>query len=64
MKSFTFRQCTLGLLEKSFDLEQVESLPSLTEWLEMSAPITDFERQLIDYYQDTMRFNLQGWNEE
>ena len=64
MKSFTFRQCTLGLLEKSFDLEQVESLLSLTDWLEMSVPITDFERQLIDYYQDTMRFNLQGWNEQ
>ena len=64
MKSFTFRQCTLGLLEKLFDIEQVESLPSLEDWLNQSAPITDFERQLIDYYQDTMRFNLQSWNEQ
>jgi hypothetical protein len=64
MKSFTFRQCTLGLLEKLFDIEQVESLTSLTDWMNMSAPITDFERQLIDYFQDTMRFNLQSWNEQ
>ena len=64
MKSFTFRQCTLGLLEKMFDIEQVETLPSLEEWLNQAAPITDFERQLIDYYQDTMRFNLQSWNEQ
>ncbi len=64
MKSFTFRQCTLGLLEKLFDIEQVESLPSLDGWMNQSAPITDFERQLIDYYQDTMRFNLQSWNEQ
>ena len=64
MKSFTFRQCTLGLLEKLFDIEQVESLQSLDGWMNQSASITDFERQLIDYYQDTMRFNLQSWNEQ
>ena len=62
MKNFTFRQCTLGLLEKLFNIEQVESLPSLDGWMNQSASITDFERQLIDYYQDTMRFNLQSWN--
>jgi hypothetical protein len=64
MKNYSFRQCTLGLLEKLFDVEQVDTLTSLTDWMNMSASITDFERQLIDYYQDTMRFNLQSWNEQ
>jgi hypothetical protein len=64
MKSYAFRQATLGLLEKLFDVEQVESLNSLTDWMNIQTPITPFERQLIDYYQDTMRFNLQSWNEQ
>lgn len=64
MKSYTFRQCTLGLLEKLFDVEQVEYLPSLKDWMSLPTSITPFERQLIDYYQDTMRFNSQSWNEQ
>jgi hypothetical protein len=58
-----FRDCTLRFLDDTFALDQAEQLPSLTHWLAMATPPTDFERQILLRYQHGLAFNVHDWNE-
>jgi hypothetical protein len=66
MKNYSFKQCSLNLLEKLFGLEEVKTSPILEDWLEIEKKmaISDREKMLIEHYQDLMCFNLRSWNEQ
>ncbi len=52
-------------LERTFGLNQADSLPALSEWIDSSnaIPITDMERQLIQGYQASLIYRGDDWNE-
>ncbi|MCY7359365.1 MAG: hypothetical protein LH609_18295 [Rudanella sp.] len=58
-----FITCTPALLEKTFDLRETDTLPSLDAWLAMPADISDFERQALLHYQKVLVFNVRDWYE-
>ncbi len=58
-----FRDCTLKFLEKTFSLEQVDSLPSLDEWLTIPIEVSSFEQQSLDHFRSLLTFNVHDWNE-
>jgi hypothetical protein len=46
-----FSDWTRSKLDKRFGLKEVKSLSSLTQWLNEPAELTDFERNVLLYYQ-------------
>ena len=64
MKSYTFRDCDLELLETLFGLEQVRYSEKLQEWLNQEAEITPLEKAIILHYQRILEYNLFSWNEQ
>ena len=54
----TFRECKLSWLEKTFTLDQVENLPSLSSWLSEKAEIDDFEQLGLLHLQEILKFNV------
>ena len=59
----SFKECTLKYLDKMFALEQVKTLPSLEQWLTMSAEISDIERHQLIHLKNVLDFNVHDWNE-
>jgi hypothetical protein len=57
------KDCSLRFLDKAFNLEEVDTLQSLEEWMSMSADITDMERSYLLYLQKVLDFNVHDWNE-
>jgi hypothetical protein len=64
MKSYTFRDCNLELLETLFGLEETTFSENLDKWLKEKAKITPFERAMILHHQQILDFNLSSWNEQ
>ncbi len=64
MKSLTFKQCTISLLEKAFGIEQVRYSDTLDQWLNYQIEITESERNNLLEQQDVLIFNILGWNEQ
>jgi hypothetical protein len=66
MKNFTFRDCTVELLEDTFGIQQVTKSPMLKDWLKRSkkTKILSVERQIIRRFQQPLIANLLGWNEQ
>ena len=64
MKSYTFRDCNLELLETLFGLEETTTSESLNTWLKQKPKISSFERAMILHYQELLDFNLSSWNEQ
>jgi hypothetical protein len=62
-KQKVFRDCTLDWLEKTFGLEEMDSLDSLKSWLEGSVDISDYEHQSLIHLQNLLQFNVHDWNE-
>lgn len=64
-KEKTFRTCTLNFLEKTFNLEEMTTLPSLENWLKTSSTIeiTDFKKQELESLKALLHFNVNSWNE-
>ncbi|TAE34019.1 MAG: hypothetical protein EAZ91_01550 [Cytophagales bacterium] len=58
-----FNACTLDYLEKTFGLREVDALPSLKDWLAMTADLSDFERESLLYFQQILAFNVRDWYE-
>ncbi len=58
-----FKDCTLVKLDKTFGLRQIEENQTLTQWLNGEADISDLERQVLAILQQTLRFNVDNWNE-
>ncbi len=59
----SFRDCTLHSLEKTFGVEQVDTLPALGAWLNGPAEISDAERQTIAFFQKHLTMSGYDWNE-
>jgi hypothetical protein len=59
----TFRECTLTFLDKAFKMRQLSKIAPMTEWLNTPNEISDFERQILLYYQKNLDFNVHNWNE-
>ena len=64
MKSYTFRDCNLELLETLFGLEETTYSESLDKWLKEKAEISDLEKAMILLYQRNLVYNLFSWNEQ
>lgn len=63
MKSYTFRDCNLELLETLFGLEQIFYSEKLQEWLNQKTKISDFEKRVLLHFQNILIFNTHSWNE-
>jgi len=62
-QELTFRECTLLKLEKQFGLDMVDGLPALTVWLQQPAPLSEWERQSLIFFQRILSHNVHSWNE-
>ncbi len=59
-----FGECTLTKLDKTFGLQQMDTLPALTAWLNQTADLTTFEREVLQVYQHGLKQNVHDWNEQ
>jgi hypothetical protein len=59
-----FRECRLAWLEKTFNLEQVKTLPSLSDWLSTSEALSEHHKVILLEFQELLNFNLRSWNEQ
>jgi len=59
----TFKQCTLALLDKLFDLQEVTNTPLLKTWLENEIEISDTEQRQVEFLQGKLTENFRIWNE-
>jgi hypothetical protein len=59
----SFRECKLGWLERTFGLDQVQSLPSLDNWLSEKAEIINSEKETLLRLQELLDFNVRDWYE-
>jgi len=62
----SFGDCTLLYLEKTFGLVQVDTLPSLTSWLQhaQQMELSDFENEDLALFQSLLSDNILHWNEQ
>ncbi|MEM7533954.1 MAG: hypothetical protein AAF639_17355 [Chloroflexota bacterium] len=58
-----FKKSTLALLDKTFSLKQVETLPYLDAWLASQEDISDYEQQSLQIYQQNLKKHVHDWNE-
>ena len=58
-----FSKCTLKQLDKTFGLKQLFDESLLTHWLQQPMEISDFERQVLRFYQQVLLRNMYDWNE-
>ena len=58
-----FRDCTLTMLEKTFGLEQLDTLPALEHWLRQPAEMSDLDKQILRIFQDRLAHSGYDWNE-
>ena len=63
-KEKTFRECKLGWLERTFGLDQVDTLPSFESWISTKVEISDFEKQSLLHLQENLTFNVRDWYEK
>ena len=59
----SFKDCNLKFLEKTFGLEQVDTLPVLDSWLAMPSEPSDFEKESLLHLRKVLTFNIHDWNE-
>jgi hypothetical protein len=59
----SFRECNLKFLEKTFGLEEVDSLVPLSVWLDSEIVITEFEKASLLHLRQVLDFNVHAWNE-
>ena len=59
----SFKDCTLQFLDKAFQLEEVDTLFALTDWLDKECELSDLETQYLLYLRQILDFNVHDWNE-
>jgi hypothetical protein len=50
-------------MDKAFKMRQIKDIPPLIEWLNTPNEISDFEREVLVFYQNGLNFNVYSWNE-
>lgn len=53
-----FKDCTLKFLDKAFQLEEVDTLFALTDWLDKECELSDLETQYLVYLRQILDFNV------
>ncbi|MCE7984781.1 MAG: hypothetical protein DYG89_26715 [Caldilinea sp. CFX5] len=64
MQSYTFRQCTLTLLDKLFGLRQIFADPILDQWLQGEPTLSDYEQKTLQELRTLLNLNVPSWNEQ
>jgi hypothetical protein len=66
MKSYQFKQCTVGMLEDMFNILEMPHSVVLNDWFKIgkSVKITSAERNNLLNSQELLKTNLLGWNEQ
>lgn len=64
METRTFSQWTLQDLQDTFRLKRHDSLPSLTDWLEMDCEIDPLDHKTLEKLQEKVLRNSAYWSEE
>jgi hypothetical protein len=65
MEKWTFRNCTLTQLEKKFGLVLEDSLPSLSDWVDLKdMEISEIERNRLLPFQEILQEKVDDWNEQ
>ncbi len=59
----TFKECNLKFLDKTFALEEVDTLVALEQWMVMSFDISAFEKESLLRLRQLLDFNVHDWNE-
>jgi hypothetical protein len=59
----SFKDCNLKFLEKTFGIEQIDTLPALDSWLAMSSEPSAFEEESLLHLRGVLNFNIHDWNE-
>ncbi len=63
MEKSTFSKWTLTKLEKAFELKQVWKSPIMQEWEQMTADISEFEKQHLEMLRNRVEKGGKAWNE-
>lgn len=63
MEQYSFRQCTLTLLDKILGLRQIFSSQILDQWLQTELGLSEIEIASLRNIQELLSFNVRGWNE-
>lgn len=58
-----FKDCNLKFLDKTFDLEEVDTLPDLEEWMAEQINVSAFESETLIHLRQVLDFNVHDWNE-
>jgi hypothetical protein len=59
----SFKDCNLKFLEKTFGIEQIDTLPALDSWLAMPSEPSAFEEESLLHLRKVLTFNIHDWNE-
>lgn len=63
MEKYSFRECTLTMLDRKFGVRQVFASSVLDSWLGMDASLEPIEEHSLRQLQELLRLNVQNWNE-
>ena len=63
LKNKSFRDCTLTFMDKAFKMREEKDLPVLTNWLNATNELNEFERMQLVQHQELLDFNVHNWNE-
>ncbi len=58
-----FKDCTLALLDETFNMEQADECRALQTWLESKAEISGLEQQVLAMLGKTLKDHVHDWNE-
>lgn len=65
MQKYSFRECTLKLLEELFGLRRIFSSATLDQWIAADAQqLTELETGMLYHLQGLLRENVEAWNEQ
>lgn len=64
MERLRFGDCTLTLLDRRFGLRPTLSNPILDRWLQSPIQLTEAERTELQKLRETLKVNVNGWNEQ
>jgi hypothetical protein len=59
----SFKDCNLKFLDKTFELEEVDSLVALDEWMAIPYDVSTFEKESLLRLRHLLDFNVHDWNE-
>ena len=62
-KEKTFKECKLSWLERTFGLDEMDDLPSLTDWLSTKTAVDAEEQRSLLRLQKSLKFNFRDWYE-